>query len=107
MCLPEKCLNRREGRGERVKVEGEGEKQESRTWTYRSLRIAIGQNIDKEISRETEQHRNTREEKSISSKINVIYFESMVFLFTTTRHLFSQIIFEAKTGLLPHMNTYL
>ena len=76
--------------------------------TERFLGVVSKQNIDKEISRERQSSTEILAEgKSISRKINVIHFESMLFLFTTARHLFSQILSEAEPGLLPHMNTYL
>jgi hypothetical protein len=55
--------------------------------------MASKKNIDKEISRERQSSTETLAEgKSVSSRTNVIHFGSMLFLFTTPRHPFSQTI---------------
>ena len=108
----------RGGEGERGR---EGERETGRERERERENESRKQDIDIEVSqnsnraeyrqgnlqRSTEQHRNIREGKSLSRKINVIHFGSMLFLFTSDRHPFSQIISEAEPGLLPHMNTYL
>ena len=97
-------------RGERREGKGRGRGRKARK---QDIDIEVSQNSNRaeyrqgNLQRETEQHRNIREGKSLSRKINVIHFGSMLFLFTSDRHPFSQIISEAEPGLLPHMNTYL